>query len=154
MFTLCDFAAAFPSVSRRWLYTVLELLGMPRPAIRVIEAVNGGRVVLLNMGGVVTASLTLHKAARFLESCSCAARPIGRRLHETLARSKPGMVHQCADDQPVLLHTARLLWSLAPAFAAAGRFASVETGEVLVGSRRGERETADAQRVFMGVFED
>lgn len=48
---LCDMAAAFPSVSRRWLRAVLERLGVPRPAIRVIEALNSGMLLLLNMGG-------------------------------------------------------------------------------------------------------
>lgn len=86
----------------------------------------------------------------------CAAEPIGRRLHETLARSRSGMARQCADDMAVLLRSARLLESLATTFAIAGRFAPAFamaglSEVVLLGSRRGEGERAEVQRMFAGV---
>lgn len=48
---LCGMAAPFPFVSRLWLCTCLEFLGVPTAALQVIEAVSDGVVLLLRMGG-------------------------------------------------------------------------------------------------------
>lgn len=140
---LWDMAAAFPSVSRRWLRTVLELLGKPVAAIRVIEAVNDGTVLLLNMDGVVTVGLVTSGIAQGCPLSGvlfvCATDPKGRRIHATLARSKSGMLRQCADDTAVLLRSARLLPSLTTAFAAAGRFAGVRPQACKMRGRRHRR---------------
>lgn len=44
--------AVFPSVSRWWLRTVLGLDGAPEAAIRIIDAVSDGLLLLLDVGGV------------------------------------------------------------------------------------------------------
>lgn len=101
------------------------------------------------MGGVVTIGFVTSGIAQGCPFAGvlfvCAADPIGRRLHETLARSKSGMVRQGADDTAVLLRSARLLASVAPAFEAARRFAGVrlKPGKcegVLVGTQRQLRD--------------
>lgn len=55
---LCDMAAAFPSVSRRWLRPVLEFIGLPEAKDSVRVAVNDGMIRLLSTGGVVIVSVT------------------------------------------------------------------------------------------------
>lgn len=83
----------------------------------------------MNRGGVVTVGLVMSSIAQGCPLSGvlfvCAADLIGRRTHATLARSKSGILRQCADDTAVLLRSARLLASLPPAFVAAGRFAGV-----------------------------
>lgn len=102
---LCDMAAAFPSVSRRWLRAVLERL-----AIRDIEVLNASMVLMLSMGGVATIGLVTSGIAQGCPLSGvlfvCAADPIA-----VVSCGKSGMLRQCADDTVVLLRSARLLSS-------------------------------------------
>lgn len=128
----CDMAAAFLSVSRRWMRTVLECLGVPLSAIRIVEAVISVILLLLNMCGVITVGLVRSGIAQGCPLSGvvfvCATEPIGRRLH-----SAPAL-----------------------ASAAAGRFAGVKLKPakcnlVLVGTRRGEVEREEVWGRLSGM---
>lgn len=124
---LCDMAATFSSVTRRWLRAVLRRLGVPLAVIRVIDALKSGMLLLLNMGGVMAVGLLTSGIAPVCPLSGVlfviAADPVGRRIHSVLSRGLGSMPRQCADDTVVLLRSARLLSLLLPPFLAAGRFA-------------------------------
>lgn len=91
--------------------------GAREVVIHGIGAINDAMPILVNMGGVVTIGLVtsgVHRGAPLHACCSFAlpTRPAAR-LHETLSRSKSGMIKQCADDTAALLRSAPLLASLA-----------------------------------------
>lgn len=125
----CDIVAAFPSVKRPWGRAVLRRQGMPKAAIRVVDATNDGMTVLLRQGGVhelgeVTSGIAQGCPLAGVLFVS-AMDPVGRRLHGALRTERAGMSRLCADDTAVILRAASFLSSLAPVFRDAGAFAGV-----------------------------
>lgn len=49
---LCDKAALFPSVKRRWARLVLRMQGLPAAAMRTVDATNPDMLLLLRAFGV------------------------------------------------------------------------------------------------------
>lgn len=157
---LCDMTAAFPSINRYWMYAVLQCLGMPLGAVRVVEAIYDEMVLMTRLGGCqtigdVTSGIPQGcplSGALFVMS----ADPLGRRLHEQLVRGKAGMVRQGADDTAVLVRSVRLLSLVEPVFRDAARYAGVRLKPekcvvVLVGSKRDEEAEAEAREVLRTI---